>query len=155
MTSIDDDIPHIQAAIERAFFSVPEDDGPRARVGAVLVRDGVQLGIACRGEHVPGEHAEFCLLERKLAGVDVVGSTLYTTLAPPIELIVKRGIRRLVVGMMDPHPFHACRVLPGLRRAGVEFELFPQVYMSQVEALNREFIAHRGRDPFDGRMSSG
>ena len=153
------DIPHIEAAIESAKLSVAEDAQPRASVGTVLVKDNMVRAAAHRGETGPGEHAEFCLLARNLEGEDVSGATLYTTLEPClddcVDRILQRGVRRVIIGCPDPHPFRSMRSLRRLKAAGIEVDLFPRNYMLAVEELNREFIAHRGRDPFDGRMSSG
>lgn len=140
-------------------MSVAEDDRPRPFVGAVAVRDGSMLAIAHRGETGPGEHAEFCLLARKLEFEDVTGATLYTTLEPCledcVERIVQRGIRRVVTGLPDPHALRALRAMRRLRAAGVEVDLFLMKYMAILEELNCRYIGDRGKDPFAGRMSSG
>ena len=139
-------------------MSVAEDDRPRPFVGAVAVRDGSMLAIAHRGETGPGEHAEFCLLARKLELEDVTGATLYTTLEQcleGVERIVQRGIRRVVSGLPDPNAFRALRAMRRLRAAGVEVDLFLVKYMAILEELNCRYISDRGKDPFAGRMSSG
>src|SRR5690606_24012098 len=58
----------MEHAIGFARQSVSEPDRVSPKVGAVVVRDGVLLGSAFRGELGLGEHAEFTLLERKLGG---------------------------------------------------------------------------------------
>ena len=56
------------AAIERAKLSRHEGGPPRPEVGALLVIEGREVGSAHRGELELGDHAEFGLLEKRLAG---------------------------------------------------------------------------------------
>src|SRR5271170_4792038 len=113
-TAEDSDRKFAQLAIEEARKSVAEnDDKPHPWVGAVVVKDGKMLCAAHRGE-VPGNHAEFVALEKKLSGQTVAGATVYTTLepcttrthpkVPCAERLVERKVARVVIGMLDPNP---------------------------------------------------
>lgn len=105
---------------------------PNPMVGAVIVRDGEVIG---RGYHCrAGEpHAEInALIDVRKHGIDPAGSTLYVTLepcsttgrTPPCtEAIQSAGIRRVVIGVLDPNPRHAGRAVTILREAGIEVEV--------------------------------
>lgn len=69
------------AVAEGRKSSSEKRSDPAPKVGAVLVKDGILLGTAYRGQSGSGNHAEFCLLS-SLKDRDLVGSTLYTTLEP-------------------------------------------------------------------------
>ena len=56
---------HMERAVALARQCVSEEGRISPKVGAVVVRDGVALGDAFRGEFAPGDHAEFTLLETK------------------------------------------------------------------------------------------
>jgi pyrimidine deaminase RibD-like protein len=149
----DTDFEHIRLAIDTARFSSQEDDRPRPKVGAVLVKDGEKLGAAFRGESGPGDHAEFGLLEVKLKHTDVAGGTLYTTLEPCtvrnppkipcVERISSRRLARVVIGMLDANQLICGKGIRHLRKCGIEIDLFPSKFVNSVEDQNREFIRDR------------
>jgi pyrimidine deaminase RibD-like protein len=143
------DIEFIRQAIEEARKCKPEDDRVHPRVGAVVVKDGKVLAAAYRGELAPGDHAEFTALESKLADEIITGATVYTTLepcttrnhpkVPCAERLNERKVARVVIGMLDPNPKIKGNGIDALRDANIEVKLFPHVFMSEVEELNRHF----------------
>ncbi len=101
---------------------------PNPAVGAVIVRGGQVVGSGWhRKAGLP--HAEIEAL-RSLADPSLAqGATLYVTLepcsthgrTPPCsEAILNAGIRRVVIGTLDPNPAHAGRAVGLLRERGVE-----------------------------------
>jgi diaminohydroxyphosphoribosylaminopyrimidine deaminase/5-amino-6-(5-phosphoribosylamino)uracil reductase len=102
---------------------------PNPPVGAVLIRDGSVLGT---GYTRPpgGMHAEVAALTAlRSAGHDPHGATMYVTLepcchhgrTPPCtDAIIAAGIRRVVVGVVDPFPAVAGKGIAQLREAGVD-----------------------------------
>lgn len=135
-------------AIEEARKSIPEDDRPHPRVGAVVAKDGRVLSQAHRGETLKS-HAEYIALERKLPDDLVAGATVYTTLepcttrthpkVPCAQRIIDRRISRVVIGMLDPNPEIRGIGYQALRDAGIDVQLFPGDLARQVEEINREF----------------
>jgi len=122
-------------------------------VGAVLVRDGKIVAEAFHsGFGKP--HAERQLLEnfeQKISTRDI----LYVNLepcchtdkkTPPcVPLILERGVKRLVFGMIDPNPMVAGKGISALRKAGVD--VIGPVLPEECRRLNRGFISlmTRGR----------
>ena len=105
--------------------SVRGTTSPNPWVGAVLVADG---GATYEGATQPpgGPHAEAVALAA--AGARARGSTLYVTLepcghhgrTPPcVDAIVAAGVRRVVVGMIDPDEHVAGLGVERLREQGV------------------------------------
>ena len=135
--------------MELASKCVSEEGKISPKVGAVVVRDGVILASAYRGELKPGEHAEYTLLERKLNGVDLEGATLYSTLEPCThrnhpkvsctDRVIERNLKRVVIGTLDPN--QTIRGLGELRLqdAGVEITRFDPDIVVALRELNQEF----------------
>jgi diaminohydroxyphosphoribosylaminopyrimidine deaminase / 5-amino-6-(5-phosphoribosylamino)uracil reductase len=102
---------------------------PNPCVGAVLVRAGKRIGEGWhRGAGKP--HAEVeAIMDAKRRGARIQGATLYVTLepcstfgrTPPCtEAVTTFGIRRVVVGAIDPNPKHRGRGLKILKRNRVK-----------------------------------
>jgi diaminohydroxyphosphoribosylaminopyrimidine deaminase / 5-amino-6-(5-phosphoribosylamino)uracil reductase len=98
---------------------------PNPMVGAVLVKNGRVVG---EGFHAKaGEaHAEIIALER--AGRESRRSTLYITLEPCSHFgktppcapaLVEAGVKRVVMGMVDPNPLVRGKGMALLKRNGV------------------------------------
>lgn len=116
---------------------------PNPAVGAVIVRKG---RIIARGYHRGAglPHAEVEALKSARASVE--GATLYVTLepcsthgrTPPcVEAIVQAGLKRVVIGAIDPNPKHAGRGIGLLEKAGLEVAV--GVHEEECRNLNREF----------------
>ncbi|MBE9042258.1 bifunctional diaminohydroxyphosphoribosylaminopyrimidine deaminase/5-amino-6-(5-phosphoribosylamino)uracil reductase RibD [Oscillatoriales cyanobacterium LEGE 11467] len=119
---------------------------PNPLVGSVVVKDGRIVG---EGFH-PGAgqpHAEVFALRQ--AGEQARGATIYVSLepcnhygrTPPCsEAVVKAGVARAIVGMVDPNPKVAGGGIARLREAGIE--VIVGVEEEACRQLNEAFI-HR------------
>lgn len=126
---------------------------PNPRVGAVLVRDGEEIG---RGWHRRAglPHAEIeALADAGRRGHSVSGATIHVTLepccthgrTPPCtDALIRAGLSRVVVGAVDPNPRHAGHGLELLRQAGLTVE--SGVLEAECRRLNEAFnhwIVHK------------
>ncbi len=125
---------------------------PNPLVGAVVVGlDGTVLGEGWHGQY-GGPHAEVWAVrdvERRHGAEALRESTLYVTLepcshhgkTPPCaDLIVEKGIPRVVVGMPDPFPAVAGRGIARLRAHGVDVTV--GVLEHDCKRLNEAFVHH-------------
>ena len=122
------DEQHMMRAIELA----KRGEGltrPNPPVGAVLVQEGKIISEGWH-EKAGGNHAERACLEKfKPQAQSLRSASLYVTLepcsthgrTPPCtDLILEKGIGRVVVSVEDLNPKHAGRGLEILREAGIE-----------------------------------
>jgi pyrimidine deaminase RibD-like protein/NTP pyrophosphatase (non-canonical NTP hydrolase) len=145
----------MKLAIDEARMCRAEDERVHPMVGAVVVKDGVLLAKAHRGELAGGDHAEFTALEKKLSAEALAGSTVYTTLepcttrnhpkVPCAERLIERKIARVVIGTLDPNPAISGKGQRRLREASIATDLFPADLMAEIEELNREFTRYQKR----------
>jgi diaminohydroxyphosphoribosylaminopyrimidine deaminase/5-amino-6-(5-phosphoribosylamino)uracil reductase len=100
---------------------------PNPAVGAVLVSNGK---IAARGHHrrAGAPHAEVECLAR-FGRTVAKSATLYATLepcsttgrtGPCTNAIIDAGVKKVVIGTLDPNPKHAGRGIHRLKKAGVD-----------------------------------
>ncbi|MDE5724089.1 MAG: bifunctional diaminohydroxyphosphoribosylaminopyrimidine deaminase/5-amino-6-(5-phosphoribosylamino)uracil reductase RibD [Paramuribaculum sp.] len=143
---------------------------PNPMVGAVVVCDGRIIG---EGYHrrCGGPHAEVNAIASVADPRLLPQSTIYVTLepcahfgrTPPCaDLIVDKGLKRVVVGCLDPFAKVDGRGVERIRRAGIE--VVTGVLREECEALNVKFFtAHRQHRPYtllkwatsaDGYMAS-
>jgi len=120
---------------------------PNPMVGAVAVQHGRILG---QGYHLaPGQpHAEVYALEHVAAGTPDV--TLYVTLepcshtgrTPPCaDLLIRKGVARVVCALVDPDPRVSGRGIERLRAAGIEVTV--GVLEADARRLNEVYVKHR------------
>ncbi len=119
---------------------------PNPAVGAVLVRRGRIVG---RGWHRRAglPHAEVEAFQSLPDPELARGATLYVTLepcsttgrTPPCtEAILRSGVRRVVIGALDPNPAHAGRAVGILEASGIE--VLCGVLQEECAFLNRAFF---------------
>ncbi|RBW42481.1 bifunctional diaminohydroxyphosphoribosylaminopyrimidine deaminase/5-amino-6-(5-phosphoribosylamino)uracil reductase RibD [Psychromonas sp. B3M02] len=117
---------------------------PNPNVGCVIVKDG---GIVGEGFHQKAgtPHAEVHALA--MAGAQATNATCYVTLEPcahfgrtgPCALaLVKAGVKRVIVAMVDPNPKVAGGGIRILEEAGIQVDV--GLLTAEAEALNLGFL---------------
>lgn len=111
-------------------------------VGAVIVKDN---RVIARGAHLQygHEHAEKNAILHCQAPEELLNSTLYVTLEPChhtgkqppcTQAIVAAGIKRVVVGQLDPNPLVAGKGLEFLKSQGIE--VITGILEKEARAIN-------------------
>lgn len=150
MNRAETDLHWLAAAIESSRLSPPAPD--HYAVGAVIVgADGRVLATGYTGETDPHYHAEEAALA-KLAGVDLAGATLYSSLEPCTTrrsrprscagLIVDAGLRRVVFALREPPVFVDGRGAEELVESGVEVVERPELGPLVTE-VNEHILGRR------------
>ncbi|WP_266095244.1 bifunctional diaminohydroxyphosphoribosylaminopyrimidine deaminase/5-amino-6-(5-phosphoribosylamino)uracil reductase RibD [Gracilibacillus oryzae] len=126
---------------------------PNPSVGAVVVKDGVLLGV---GTHLQagGPHAEVHAIAQ--AGDRAEGADIYVTLepcahygkTPPCaELIVEKGIKRVFIACLDPNPKVAGKGIAIIEAAGIPVET--GIQEERALKINQHFFHYmKTRRPF-------
>ena len=141
---------------------------PNPMVGAVLVKSGK---VIAEGWHpfCGGPHAEAMAIAK--AGTKAKGADLYVTLepcahfgrTPPCtEAIIKAGIKRVFVGVLDPNPRMNGASVQILRKAGiiVEVGFLHKELMRLNEAFNKyistgmPFVTAKIAQTLDGKTAT-
>lgn len=123
-----DDEYYMRAALAYARHGLGQV-APNPSVGCVIVKNGRIIG---RGRTAPGgrPHAEAAALA--MAGFEAKKATAYITLepcavegraAPCASALVKAGIKRAVIGCIDPNPLVFGQGVEVLQKAGIEVVL--------------------------------
>ncbi|WP_242965080.1 bifunctional diaminohydroxyphosphoribosylaminopyrimidine deaminase/5-amino-6-(5-phosphoribosylamino)uracil reductase RibD [Dehalobacterium formicoaceticum] len=157
--------------MQRAINLARKGEGwtsPNPMVGAVIVREGQVVG---EGYHQKAgtPHAEIHALQ--MAGTKALGGTMYVTLepcchhgrTPPCtDALIKAGLKKVVVAMVDPNPQVAGGGIAKLRAAGMEVvtgvledeaRVLNEVFIKQITS-QRPFIAFKSAVTLDGKTSS-
>ncbi|TDT61352.1 bifunctional diaminohydroxyphosphoribosylaminopyrimidine deaminase/5-amino-6-(5-phosphoribosylamino)uracil reductase RibD [Fonticella tunisiensis] len=135
--------------MERALELAKKSEGftkPNPLVGAVIVKNGRIIGEGYHQKY--GEnHAEINAFNS--ATENVSGAVMYVTLepcshygkTPPCaNAIVKKGIKKVVIGMMDPNPVVSGKGIEILKSNGIEVEV--GVLEDKIKKLNEIFIKY-------------
>ncbi|WP_083907296.1 bifunctional diaminohydroxyphosphoribosylaminopyrimidine deaminase/5-amino-6-(5-phosphoribosylamino)uracil reductase RibD [Desulfocapsa sulfexigens] len=120
---------------------------PNPCVGAVVVQDDDT--VVSRGYHKKAgtPHAEVHALRK--AGSRAEGATIYVTLepcnhtgrTPPCShAVAAAGIKRVVVGMVDPNPLVSGSGISYLRKQGIE--VLSGVLENECKEVNLPFVKH-------------
>ncbi|WP_423243313.1 bifunctional diaminohydroxyphosphoribosylaminopyrimidine deaminase/5-amino-6-(5-phosphoribosylamino)uracil reductase RibD [Clostridium rectalis] len=119
---------------------------PNPLVGALIVKDGQVLGEGYH-EYFGGNHAEINAF--KNCNTSVEKATLYVTLepcshygkTPPcVDVIIEKGIKKVVIGMMDPNPLVSGSGIKILKNNGIE--VITGIMEKEVKKLNEVFIKY-------------
>ena len=119
---------------------------PNPMVGAVIVKNGRIVG---KGYHqkAGSPHAEIIALEE--AGKKAVDATLYLTLepcthfgrTPPcVDRIIKSGVKKVIVGMLDPNPVNNGKGIQILKQNKIDSQV--GVLEEELKKMNEVFIKY-------------
>lgn len=155
--------PSERRYLDRALELARHAEGvslPNPMVGAVIVApDGRIIGEGFTAECGKG-HAEVnavnsvseadrALLQESTIYVTLEPCSHYGKTPPCAKLLCDIGIRRAVVGTVDPFAKVSGRGIGMLRQAGVEVEMAPDDFAERCFELNRRFFtAHSLRRPY-------
>ena len=119
---------------------------PNPLVGAVVVKGGKIVGLGYH-RRAGSPHAEINALAK--AGRNARNADLYVTLepcchygrTPPcVDTIIDRGIKRVIIGMVDPNPRVAGKGIACLKEAGIAIHC--GVMEEECRRMNEIYVKH-------------
>jgi len=141
---------------------------PNPLVGAVIVKDSRIIGEGYHQRY--GEpHAEVNAF--KNATEDVNGSTIFVTLEPCSHFgkqppcaaaIIEKGIKKVVIGLLDPNPLVSGKGIKMLEEAGIEVEVnfladeirrVNEIFLKYI-TTRRPFVAMKYAMTLDGKLAT-
>ena len=149
-----------RARIDRALALAASSFGltePNPRVGCVIGFDDGRVCGEGATQQAGGPHAEIMALRDAAAkGLDVSGATAWVTLepcahhgrTPPCcDALIRAGIRRVVVGALDPFPQVNGAGIDRLRTAGMQVQFAAAAQRDACRDVNIGFFSRieRGR----------
>lgn len=149
----------LERAVELASLSKPEDDNkPRPKVGAVIIKGGIKIAEAYRNQNGQGWHAEeIAIMQCRNNNIDLEGSTIITTLEPCTkgrsfnhqqcaEMIIRSKVKRVVVGTLDPDNRIQGTSEKIFRLNGIEVCYFPFNLRKILWEMNQNFNEQKDTD---------
>ena len=134
----------------RLALKAKGDTSPNPLVGALVVKNGRIIG---KGHHEKAglAHAEIIALEE--AGQKAKGAILYVTLEPCVhfgrtppctERILTSGVKKVVVGMIDPNPLNNGRGIRILKEHKIKTQVgFLEGELRKINAAFVKYITKR------------
>ncbi len=151
---MDDDFLLRACELARQAIGLSE---PNPRVGCVLVSAAGQVIGQGHTQQAGGPHAEvMALRDAESRGLPVAGATAYVTLepcahhgrTPPCaDALVRAGLARVVVALLDPNPLVGGQGVSRLRAAGIQVEVMAADHPCAVASreLNIGFLSRMER----------
>jgi diaminohydroxyphosphoribosylaminopyrimidine deaminase/5-amino-6-(5-phosphoribosylamino)uracil reductase len=158
---------YLEEAVKIAEQSKPEPEDKEGKkvhpkVGCLIIKNNEKIAWACRNMREDGDHAESTAL-RECSSRELRDAILITTLEPCtvrkhnwvkgefpkscVELILHFGIRKVVIGIVDPNPDIRGKGISELEERGIEVAFFPPELRSRIYTINKEYIKfHRLRE---------
>ncbi len=156
----------MEIAVDEMLLSRTEHiEKPDPLVGVVLVdKNGKELARAHRGRFGHGDHAEFTIFEKLTSDMDPVGGTLYVTLEPCTkrerpkkpcaQRVIEKGIKRVVIGTLDPNPEIYGHGVELLQKHGIKVDYFDEDLAEEINNLNKEFTEFMNNQNKESKMST-
>lgn len=151
---MDDDFLLRACELARQAIGLSE---PNPRVGCVLVSAAGQVIGQGHTQQAGGPHAEvMALRDAESRGLPVAGATAYVTLepcahhgrTPPCaDALVRAGLARVVVALLDPNPLVGGQGVSRLQAAGIQVDVMPADHPCAVASreLNIGFLSRMER----------